>query len=368
MKGKVIRFYRNRGFGFIKPANGGKQVLVHWSKVLTDDKWPFIKKGTEVEFELLEKDDNGKRSANNVTLVGGEKIPIFIPDTPDRECNDEDIYSGTVKFYDSRKGFGVIQPDDNITWEDVTSDKGIFFSRDAIISTEGAKGYVLKLHRGTKVTFKVYKDKKGLGAHELQNEDGNPLEYEARKRRKGGKKRKRTSKKDKKKQFKKAKVVKKVKVVKKTKEELLDEREVEDEENIYTGTVKYYREGKDFGFISIENDITFKDLTASSKIYVMKEDIICYSDEVGLNPDTKVIFKVYKDSMGLGAYEVTNEDGTPIIFEPVEEEGEEEEVQESEKSPEPAPVEVKKSPRKVVKRKNIKKVVKRRSTRRGKKS
>jgi len=48
----------------------------------------------------------------------------------------------------------------------------------------------------------------------------------------------------------------------------------------------------------------------------MKEDIICYSEEVGLKPDTSVMFKIYKDSMGLGACEVQNADGTPIIFEP----------------------------------------------------
>merc|ERR1711920_626242 len=111
---------------------------------------------------------------------------------------------------------------------------------------------VLNLRNGKKVTFKVYKDKKGLGAHELQNEDGNPLEYEERKRK--GKKRKRTAKKNG------NKPTKKAKVVRKTKEELLEERELDEE------------------------DITFNGVTATEKVYVMKEDIICYSDEVGLKP------------------------------------------------------------------------------------
>merc|ERR1711920_1109179 len=172
------------------------------------------------------------------------------------------------------------------------------------------KGMTLNLRNGKKVTFKVYKDKKGLGAHELQNEDGNPLEYEERKRQ--GRKRKRTDKNRK-------KPTKKAKVVKKTKEELLEERELDEEENLYTGTVKQYRADKEFGFISIEEDITFNGVTATEKVYVMKEDIICYSDEVGLKPDTSVMFKIYKDSMGLGACEVLNEDGTPITYEPEEE-------------------------------------------------
>jgi len=295
-------------------------VLVHWSNLVTDDKWPFVKRGTKVEFKLDEKDNGGKRAAKEVTLEGGEKIPIFTPDNSDRVSNDDDIFSGTVKFYDYRKGFGVINPDDEISWNDVTAKDGVFFSRDAIISTGAAKGTVLNLRHGTKVTFKIHSDKRGLGAHELQNEDGNPIEYEARKPRKGGKKRKRSGKKDaRKKSAKKSKKNKKKKgenVPKKTKEELLEEREVDDEENIYCGTVKIYRTEKGFGFISIEDDITFNGATAKEKIYFMKEDIVCYSDVIGLNPDTKVMFKLYKDSMGLGACEIQNEDGTPIIFQP----------------------------------------------------
>jgi len=329
MIGTVTRFYRGRGFGFIKPKEGGKQVLVHYSKLVTDDKWPFIKSGTEVEFELVEKDENGKRSAKNVTLVGGDKIPVYVPDSSDRSTNDEDIYSGTVKFWDYRKGFGIIKPDEEITWDDVTESEGVFFARDAIVSTGAAKGMVLNLRHGTKVTFKVYKDKKGLGAHELQNEEGSPLEYEARKKRSGKRKRKRKSKKAGNK-----KSVKKAKVVKKTKEELLEEREIDDDENMYAGTVKYYREEKEFGFISIEDEITFKGVTAKEKIYVMKEDIISHSDEVGLNADAKVVFKVYKDSMGIGACEVQNEDGTPIVFESEAKEA----PSEAEKKSSPQPV------------------------------
>jgi len=324
MKGTVVRFYRKRGFGFIKPKGGGKQVLVHWSKLVTDDKWPFIKRGTEVKFNLVEKDENGKRSAKDVTLANGRKIPVYVPENSDRVSNDDDVFSGVIQFFDYRKGFGMVKPEDEITWEDVTvtSEDALYFSREALITTGGGKGMVLNLRNGKKVTFKVYKDKKGLGAHELQNEDGNPLEYEERKR-KGGRKRKRTAKKGNKKPAKKAKVVKK------TKEELLEERELDEEETIYTGTVKQYRADKEFGFISIDEDITFNGVTATEKIYVMKEDIICYSEEVGLKPDTSVMFKIYKDSMGLGACEVHNEDGTPITYEPETEAVEEQEEESS---------------------------------------
>jgi len=341
MKGTVVCFYRNRGFGLIKPKGGGKRVLVHWSKVVTDDEWPFIKRRTEVKFELVEKDENGKRSAKKVTLSNGKKIPIYIPANSNRISNDNEVFSGVVKFFDFRKGFGIIKPDDMITWEDVSEKDGVFFSREAIVSTGAGKGMVLNLRHGKRVTFKVYKDKKGLGAHELQNEDGNPLEYEARRKRKRGNKRKRTTNKSGKK-----KPAKKAKLVQKTKEELLEEREVDEYGNIYTGTVKSYRADKDFGFISISENITLNGITATGKIYVMKDDIICYSDEVGLKPGTSVMFKIYKDSMGLGACDVHHEDGTPIIYEPEVEA----EVEAEDETNKPVPMKAKKKTTKVAKK------------------
>jgi len=129
--------------------------------------------------------------------------------------------------------------------------------------------------------------------------------------------------------------------------------------------VKFFKKG--YGFISIEEDITFKDLTATKKIYVMKEDIICESDELGLNKDAKVMFKVYKDSMGLGAMDVLNEDGSPIVFGLEAVEGEKEEVVEKEPTPEPVKpkktLTKKKSSKSAKKKKAVKKTTKRKSKR-----
>lgn len=105
-------------------------------------------------------------------------------------------------------------------------------------------------------------------------------------------------------------------VVKKKKEELLAEREIDEEEKTYTGIVKFYRERQKWGFISVDEDINFKGATTQRNIYAAKDDIVCYSDTVGMHEKTKVVFKIYKDSLGLGAYEVMNEDGSPIIYDP----------------------------------------------------
>jgi len=249
VKGVIVRFFRGRGFGFIKPDEGGDEVFVHWNDLITDDHWPFVEKGTEVEYQLVKNED--EYSANNVTLANGEKIPVFTKPYEDREVNEDDIFTGAVKFFDGRKGFGFVKPDEEITWNSVTSGDGVFFSRDALVVTGAGKGMMLRVKDGLRVSFKVYKDNKGLGACEVQNEDETPLECEPRKdKMKRGKKRKRQGGNNKR--------SKKAKVNAKTKEELIEEREVDEDENIYTGTVKYYKLDKEFGFITISEEKLLK--------------------------------------------------------------------------------------------------------------
>jgi len=301
IKGTIVSFLRGRGFGFIKPEDGGDEVFVHSNDLITDDHCPYVEIGTEVEF--IKVKNGNKYAAEEVSLANGEKIPLYTKAYEDRIVNEDDIYCGTVKFFDGRKGFGFVEPDEEITWEDTSSGEGLFFSRDALIATGAGKGMVVQCRGGTRASFQVYKDTKGLGACQIQNEDGSPFGCEPRKAKQS--KRKREGSDGKKK-------AKKAKTKTKTKEELIEEREVDDDENVYTGTVKYYKGDKEFGFINISEEISFKELTAKGKIYVMKEDIVCESDVVGLASGSDVMFKIYKDSKGLGAYEVTNLDGTAI--------------------------------------------------------
>jgi len=343
VKGTIVRFFRGRGFGFIKPEEGSKEVFVHWEDLVTDDPWPYVEKGTEVEFHMNE--DDGKCSAKNVTLAGGEEIPAFTKPYEDREVNEDEVFVGAIKFFDGRKGFGFVEPDQEISWGEVNAGEGLFFKRDSFLTINAGKGMMLKIPDGMRVSFKVYKDKKGLGACEIQKEDQTPIEGEPRiEKKNGGRKRKRKGAKGNKKAAKK---------VKKTKEELIEEREIDEEETTYLGTVKYYKPEKEFGFITIAEDITFKDITVKEKIFVMKEDIVCYADQVDLTADSEVMFKIYKDSKGLGACEVMNADGTPIT-------GKEDNEAEAEmaKEPSPEPTKPKKKAagkgrkKKVVKRKN----------------
>ena len=63
--GTVSRFMDNKGFGFIKPDSGGKDVFVHHSAIVGGAK--SLTPGQKVEFDVAE-DPKGPR-ASNVTIV-----------------------------------------------------------------------------------------------------------------------------------------------------------------------------------------------------------------------------------------------------------------------------------------------------------
>jgi len=299
--GTVVRYLRTRGFGFIKPQEGGKEVFVHWEDLVTDDDWPFIERGTEVEYHLGDRD--GKQAAKEVTLSGGDKIPVYTKPHEDREVNEEETFTGSVKFFEIYKGFGYVKPDEDITWDGVSSSgEGLYFNRNGIITSNAGQGKVLRVPTGMRVSFKVYKNAKGFGACEIQNENETPIQFQPRKKREDLKRKRPEKIKNKKPE--------------KSKEELLEERVNDDDENTYRGTVRSYKPEKGFGFLDISQEIWFKDATVKQRIFVRKEDIVCYSDEVGMNEGSEVMFKIYKDSKGLGACEVMNIDGTPIHYAP----------------------------------------------------
>ena len=70
--GTVLWFKTDKGFGFITPSDGGKDVFVHQSAIQAEG-FRSLGEGMEVEFEVAQG-DNGKLSAKNVTGPGGVKI------------------------------------------------------------------------------------------------------------------------------------------------------------------------------------------------------------------------------------------------------------------------------------------------------
>lgn len=61
MKGKVIRFNKDKGYGFIQNGDG-KDVFFHYSELVMEG-FKDIAVGSEVEFDLVES-EKGLRASN----------------------------------------------------------------------------------------------------------------------------------------------------------------------------------------------------------------------------------------------------------------------------------------------------------------
>ena len=62
-KGQVKWFNKTKGYGFIEPEEGDKDVFVHISAVKNSG-MEDLEEGQELEFEIVE--NNGKTSAENL--------------------------------------------------------------------------------------------------------------------------------------------------------------------------------------------------------------------------------------------------------------------------------------------------------------
>jgi CspA family cold shock protein len=65
LKGTIIRWLAGRGYGFIKPEEGGEDVFLHHSEV--EDVY-LIKEGKEVEFQI--QDTYRGPKAINAKILG----------------------------------------------------------------------------------------------------------------------------------------------------------------------------------------------------------------------------------------------------------------------------------------------------------
>ena len=106
-KGTVKFFNGQKGFGFIQQETGGEDVFVHISAVERAG-LEGLAEGQELEFNLVDR--GGKISAQDLQIVG-EVIEAPQAGPPKRELTGEKA-TGTVKFFNSMKGFGFLVRDD----------------------------------------------------------------------------------------------------------------------------------------------------------------------------------------------------------------------------------------------------------------
>ena len=105
-QGKVKFFNAQKGFGFIQRDEGGEDVFVHISQVERAG-LEGLAEGQELQFNLVDR--GGKVSAADLQIVGD--VIAVAPKAPQRELTGEKA-TGTVKFFNTMKGFGFITRDD----------------------------------------------------------------------------------------------------------------------------------------------------------------------------------------------------------------------------------------------------------------
>ncbi len=107
-KGTVKFFNANKGFGFIQQDTGGEDVFVHISSVERAG-LEGLAEGQELEFTLVDR--GGKISASDLVVVG-DVIAVQKREAPAQRQLTGEKATGTVKFFNSMKGFGFITRDD----------------------------------------------------------------------------------------------------------------------------------------------------------------------------------------------------------------------------------------------------------------
>ena len=112
-KGVVKFFNAQKGFGFIQQEGGGEDVFVHISAVERAG-LSGLAEGQGLEYNLVDR--GGKTSAQDLQIVG-EVIEVQESGggdrggPPQRELTGEKA-TGTVKFFNTMKGFGFLVRDD----------------------------------------------------------------------------------------------------------------------------------------------------------------------------------------------------------------------------------------------------------------
>ncbi len=143
-KGVVKFFNAGKGFGFIQREDGGEDVFVHISSVERAG-LEGLAEGQQLEFNLVDR--GGKISASDLQVVG-DVIPVEKRDAaPQRELTGERA-TGTVKFFNSMKGFGFITRDDG--------------QPDAFVHISAVERSGLRaLNEGDKLEFDIEVDRRG---------------------------------------------------------------------------------------------------------------------------------------------------------------------------------------------------------------
>jgi len=174
-KGTVSKFDVRRGFGYIVPEgkSDDDKVFAHWRQIESSDEWPQLKEGQVVEYYIGKKEGgkrkSQKRFAAKITLEGGNPVTV---DTGRNYPNRGQRFQGKIKFFDARKGFGFVKPNEDFSFDGTDFKSGeakIYIAREDI-KTDADTAPNLK--DGADVEFTLYKSENGYGAGDVTKVGG----------------------------------------------------------------------------------------------------------------------------------------------------------------------------------------------------
>jgi len=142
--GKVKFFNTQKGFGFIQRDEGGEDVFVHISQVERAG-LEGLAEGQELAFNLVDR--GGKVSAADLQVVG-DVIPVQQKAAGPQRQLTGDKATGTVKFFNTMKGFGFITRDDG---------KEDAFVHISAVERSGLQG----INEGDRFEFDLEVDRRG---------------------------------------------------------------------------------------------------------------------------------------------------------------------------------------------------------------
>lgn len=147
-RGTVKFFNPDKGFGFIQLEDGGDDAFVHISAVEAAG-LGTLAEGQALEFQLVER--GGKISASDLTIVGEVIVAQRRESAPAQRQLTGERTSGTVKFFNSTKGFGFITRDDG---------QPDAFVHISAVERSGLGG----LQEGDQLEFEIEIDRRGKSA------------------------------------------------------------------------------------------------------------------------------------------------------------------------------------------------------------